>query len=173
VLFPEKIAGFYWALHRPVGGTPFTIPQMWIARSPDLLHWGDHQYLYGGGQDWETGRVGAGTPPLLLAEGWLEIYHGNRRSSQAGKVGAYCGGVMLLARDNPAQVLKIGREPMIQPEMEFEREGFVNDVVFPTGIIEADDRLLVYYGASDRYTGVAEFSRRALMAELTSSNGVN
>jgi len=166
VLFPERSDGKYVALHRPVGKTPFTTPQMWIARSPDLVHWGEHQYLYGGEQDWETGRVGAGAPPLMLPEGWLEIYHGNRRSPLPGQVGAYCGAVMLLAKENPDRVLKVGRQPILQPELEFEREGFVSDVVFPTGVVEADDRLLVYYGASDRYAAVAEFSRGALVAEL-------
>ena len=39
VLFPEKIGGNFAALHRPVCGTPFTRPEMWVARSPDLIHW--------------------------------------------------------------------------------------------------------------------------------------
>ncbi len=58
--------------------------------------------------------------------------------------------------------------PILQPELDFEREGFVNDVVFPTGVIDVDDRLLVYYGASDRYTAVAEFSRADMLAEMRS-----
>ena len=33
VLLPEAIDGEYVALHRPVGGTPFTQPEMWLARS--------------------------------------------------------------------------------------------------------------------------------------------
>ena len=163
VIFPERHADRYVALHRPVGGTRFTPPQMWIASSPDLIHWGEHQFFFGGMQAWETGRVGAGTPPLMLPEGWLEIYHGNQRSPVAGKVGAYCGAAMLLDKDDPTRVLRVGTEPMLQPELEFEREGFVNDVVFPTGIVETDDRLLVYYGASDRYTAVAEFARGDLL----------
>lgn len=39
VLFPEKVSGTFAALHRPVCATPFTRPEMWVARSPDLLHW--------------------------------------------------------------------------------------------------------------------------------------
>src|SRR5262245_40236930 len=45
VLFPERIAGDFVALHRPNGATPFTRPELWIARSPDLLHWGGHAPL--------------------------------------------------------------------------------------------------------------------------------
>src|SRR5690606_16299222 len=107
VLFPGQMAGEYAALHRPVGGTAFSNPQMWVAWSPDVVHWGKHRYLYGGGQDWETGRVGAGAPPIALAQGWLEVYHANRRSAVPSKVGAYCGGVMLLDRDDPNQIISV------------------------------------------------------------------
>ena len=64
VLFPERIAGEYVALHRPNAATPFCRPEMWVARSSDLIHWGRHECLHGGGAEWETGRVGAGTPPV-------------------------------------------------------------------------------------------------------------
>ncbi|MFO0788839.1 MAG: glycoside hydrolase family 130 protein [Pirellulales bacterium] len=170
VLFPQTIGQSYFALHRPVGGTPFTTPQMWLASSPDLIHWGNHQFIYGGEQAWETGRVGAGTPPIELPDGWLEIYHGNERPLEPGKVGAYYGAAMLLDRNNPTCVLKVGEHPILRPELDFETQGFVADVVFPTGLVEADDRLLVYYGASDRYTGVAELSRVALMGDLLAAH---
>ena len=66
VLFPERIDGEYVALHRPNAATPFCRPEMWVARSPDLIHWGRHECLHGGGAAWETGRVGAGTPPVRV-----------------------------------------------------------------------------------------------------------
>ena len=53
MLFPERVGGEYVALHRPVGNMPFSRPEMWLARSPDLFHWGKHQYLFGG-----AGRLG-------------------------------------------------------------------------------------------------------------------
>jgi predicted GH43/DUF377 family glycosyl hydrolase len=166
VLFPERIDGEYAALHRPNGATQFTRPEMWVARSPDLIHWGKHEHLFAGQEAWASGRIGAGTPPLALDEGWLEIYHGNRRPTAPGKVGTYSAAVMLLARDDPARVLRIGREAVMEPELDFEREGFVHNVVFPTGVVEEHDRLLVYYGASDTYTGVVELSRADLMGTL-------
>jgi predicted GH43/DUF377 family glycosyl hydrolase len=166
VIFPERVGDQYVALHRPVGGTPFTHPQMWIAESPDLLHWGRHAYLYGGRRDFETGRVGAGTPPLPMKEGWLEIYHGNCRPTAGCRVGAYFGAVMLLAKDDPGQVLGTGKEPILTPDVEFEQEGFVANVVFPTGVVEAGDRLLVYYGASDKYSAVVELALRDVLGAL-------
>lgn len=45
-LFPRRIDGAYWCLHRPAPRHLGT-PEIWIARSPDLLHWGHHQRLAG------------------------------------------------------------------------------------------------------------------------------
>lgn len=166
VIFPQRIDGVYVALHRPVGGTPFTRPEMWIAKSPDLIHWGDHAFLFGGANAWESGRVGAGAPPIAVAEGWLEIYHGNGRPRTATEVGAYFGGAMLLDPRDPARVLKVGREAILEPRETFEREGFVANVVFPTGVVQEEDRLLIYYGASDKYSAVTEVSLDDVMGIL-------
>jgi predicted GH43/DUF377 family glycosyl hydrolase len=73
---------------------------------------------------------------------------------------------MLLAKDDPARVLRTGRETMLTPTEEFEREGFVANVVFPTAVVENDERLLVYYGASDKYSAVVELDRGEVMATL-------
>jgi predicted GH43/DUF377 family glycosyl hydrolase len=166
VLLPTQIGGQYVAIHRPLGNIPFSRPEMWIATSSDLLHWGDHRFMFGGAGDWEDGRVGAGAPPIAVSEGWLEIYHGNRRPLAAGEVGAYCAGAMLLAADDPGRVLKVSREPLLEPECDFENEGFVSKVVFPTAVVEEDDRLLIYYGASDKYCAMVEVSRDDVIETL-------
>ena len=159
VFFPERIGGDYVALHRPNAATPFCRPEMWIARSPDLIHWGRHECLHGGGAEWETGRVGAGTPPVRIDEGWLEIYHGNRQPTRPGEVGMYSTGVLLLDRENPAKILRRTAASIFEPTADFERNGFVPDVVFPTGIVETGRSYLVYYGAADCGTAVVEFAR--------------
>jgi predicted GH43/DUF377 family glycosyl hydrolase len=166
VLFPERIGGAHAALHRPNPATPFCRPEMWIARSTDLIHWGHHGVLHGGGADWETGRVGAGTPPVRVNEGWLEIYHGSRHSTRPGEVGKYSTGALLLDPDNPARIVRRTPESIFEPEAVFECEGFVPNVVFPTGIVENEKSFLLYYGAADTCTAVVEFSREDLMATL-------
>jgi len=45
--------------------------------------------------------------------------------------------------------------------------GFVPNVVFPTGVVRDGESLLVYYGAADAATAVAEFAERELLAALT------
>ena len=166
VLFPEPIGGEYAALHRPNGATPFTRPEMWVARSPDLHSWGRHQPLSWGAEVWETGRVGAGPPPIHAPEGWLLIYHGNRRPERPGAVGVYSAGAILLDQEDPAHILKRTSQPFFTPTTDFERNGFVPDVIFPTGIVEAGDSLLIYYGAADACTAVVEFSRAELLGSL-------
>lgn len=163
VLFPEQVGGSFVAIHRPVCGTPFTRPEMWVARSPDLLHWGAHAPLALSGGAWQSGRVGAGPPPVRVADGWLAMYHGNRHPTRAGEVGSYYGGALLLDATDPARVLKRTAEPFMVPEAEFERAGFVPNVVFPTGVVQDGETLLVYYGAADAVTAVAEFELRELM----------
>ena len=166
VLFPEKIDGDYVALHRPVPGTPFNRPEMWLARSVDLTDWGRHRWLHGGGSDWETGRVGAGAPPILVGEGWLEIYHGNRKPNRPGAVGMYSAGAMLLDAEDPSRILRRTRKPILTPTTEFERIGFVHDVVFPTGIVPLEDSYLVYLGAADTCCAVVELDQGELLSSL-------
>ncbi|WP_165231173.1 glycoside hydrolase family 130 protein [Aquisphaera insulae] len=166
VLFPERVAGGYVALHRPTPASAFCRPEMWIARSPDLVHWGKHDVLHGGGADWETGRVGAGPPPVRVDEGWLEIYHGSRRSEVPGEVGTYSTGLLLLDADHPSRILRRTPHSVFEPTAEFERRGFVPNVVFPTGIVDTGPTYLVYYGAADTCTGVVEFSKDEVFGEL-------
>jgi predicted GH43/DUF377 family glycosyl hydrolase len=158
VLLGERVGGRYVALHRPVGHMPFTGagPEMWIAYSPDLKHWGDHQPLYRGQTGWESGRVGAGAPPIRTERGWLEIYHGNRRPAACGDIGAYCGAAMLLDLDDPARIRQVAPEPLIEPTETYEQRGFVPNVVFPGAILESEGRVFIYYGAADESTAVAE-----------------
>jgi len=166
VLFPRRFGGEFVALHRPNPATHFSPPEMWVARSPDLVHWGRHEPVHAGRAEWESGRIGAGTPPLEVEGGWLEVYHGNTRPAGAGGVGRYCAGVLLIDADEPARVLRRSAEPIMAPEADFERVGFVPDVVFPTGMVPRGDAVLIYYGAADTNTGVVEFALDDLLAAL-------
>jgi predicted GH43/DUF377 family glycosyl hydrolase len=166
VLFPERIGGDYVVLHRPNGATPFTRPEMWLAQSPDLIHWGRQEPLACGCADWDSGRVGAGAPPLRTAEGWLEIYHGNCRPVRVGEVGAYSGAALLLDIEHPGRVLRRSLDPVLVPTADYERHGFVPDVVFPTGIVARGDTILVYYGAADTGTAVVELGLRELLSTM-------
>ncbi len=166
VLFPDSIAGDYVALHRPNPNSHFSPPQIWLARSPDLIHWGRHKFVLRGVHAWERDRVGSGTPPILLNEGWLSLYHGCTRSNAIGTVGSYSAGALLLDRNQPARVLARSREPILQPLTNFEVEGFVPNVVFPTSMLDRGDELQIFYGAADTCVASARFSKQSVLDSL-------
>lgn len=149
-IFPEKVHGKYYALHRPsISG--FGRPEIWIAESPDLVHWGNHRRLAGlRASGWEGGRIGGSAVPFRVPGGWLEIYHG------ADKNARYCLGALLLDADDPARVLGRSRHPILEPQAEYELRGFFGNVVFSCGALCEDGLVKIYYGASDTYIAYAQ-----------------
>jgi predicted GH43/DUF377 family glycosyl hydrolase len=168
VLFPDRIGGLYYALHRPNGASPFTKPEMWLARSPDLIHWGTNAHFLGGSSAWDIGKIGAGTPPLRTPEGWLEMYHGNSRREEDAGIGAYSAGVLLLDSEDPGRI-RSARGKVFVAETDYERHGFVPDVVFPTGMVLKGESVLVYYGAADTCSAVVEFWLRDILELLSAA----
>ncbi len=166
VLFPRKIGGRYAALHRPNPHMHFGPPGIWVGYSDDLLDWGGHRALHSGTAAWEISRIGAGPPPLETDRGWLEIYHGKAEPREQGQVGTYSAACLLLDRDEPGRVVGRSTEPVLVPKADFECRGFVDNVVFPTGLLRRDDRLLIYYGAADACTGLVELSLEELLSNL-------
>ena len=150
VIFPETIGGEYVAWTRPVG-RHLGAPSIWLARSPDLIHWGAHEVvLCPRPNHWDAARVGAGTVPFRTDRGWLEIYHG------ADLENRYCMGVVLIDIDDPSKVLARCDEPLMWPETDYELAGFFGGVVFSCGADVAEDgTVTVYYGASDECTCAA------------------
>ena len=72
---------------------------------------------------------------------------------------------MLLDSEQPTRIRGLS-EAVFIPEADFERTGFVPDVVFPAGIVEQGETALVYYGAADSVTGVTEFRIRDMLAAV-------
>lgn len=183
VLFPERVGNSYVAFHRPLSANPFGHPEMWMAYSPDLIHWGHHCVLGGcSGEnsitskernpgkrrstDWDSLKIGAGTPPIKTEEGWLEIYHGSEKAHDEDTVGVYCAGAALFDLDEPHKLIAKAKEPILIPDLEYERQGFLSSIVFPTGIVAQGDDLLIYYGAADTYTAVTKLSLRDVLATV-------
>lgn len=163
-IFSEPINGKYYALHRPsspqLGGN-----YIWLAESPDLLHWGNHQCLATTrSTKWDSARIGAGAAPIKTSEGWLEIYHGANADHR------YCLGALLLDLDNPSQVLARSEQPIMEPTASYERTGFFGNVVFTNGHTVAGDTITMYYGASDEVICGAEFSITEILNSLNHIN---
>lgn len=162
-LFPEKINGLYYACHRPVPGD-IGRPNIWIASSEDLIHWGDHRLLLSAdsGSRWENGKVGGGAPPFKTDKGWIHIYHAADRNNR------YCLGAFMTDSMHPDKILCKTRTPLLEPETDYEKYGFFNHVVFTCGIICDDDKIRIYYGAADQRIALAEIE----MGELYKAFGL-
>jgi predicted GH43/DUF377 family glycosyl hydrolase len=159
-IFPERINGRYAALHRPVPRM-FGAPNMWVAYSPDLEHWGDHHFVMGVmRRGWASSRVGASAVPFRTDRGWVEIYHGATRDDR------YCLGVILLDPKRPHRVIARTREPLLSPEAPYEVHGFMPNVVFACGALVEGDRVSVYYGAADTVMAGADFSLSEILDSL-------
>ena len=145
VLFPEKIGGNYYLLHRPTMDCGIGDSDIWIADSPDLVHWGNHRHLCGchTGNVWEEQKIGAGAPPVLTDRGWLVLYHGVDMHDR------YSIGALLLDRDNPSTILWRTEHPVMEPEMPYEKSGFFSQTVFPCTALKAGRDIVIYYGAAD------------------------
>ena len=157
ILFPEKVCGKFVMLHRPKDwvGASYGVsePSIWIKFSDDLLAWEDKPstlLLTGRPNSWEE-KIGGSTPPILTDEGWLMLYHG----VADGGLAQYSVGALLLKADDPTVVLSRTPEPILEPELPYETQGFYNGCVFPTGNVVVDGTLYVYYGAADKHVGVA------------------
>jgi predicted GH43/DUF377 family glycosyl hydrolase len=146
VIFPRKINGQYVMYHR-------IEPDICIAYSEDLRRWYDIKSVLEPRRDmWDCIKIGAAGPPIEIDDGWLLVYHGvdERR--------IYRLGVAMLDKRNPEKVIYRSEEPILEPKEDYERFGFVPNVVFSCGSILLDGQLLVYYGGADTVIGVATFN---------------
>jgi len=151
-IFPEKVDGRYYALHRPASGL-FTKQDIWIADSPDLRCWGHHRCLMATRPGcWDERKIGAGAVPFKTPDGWLEIYHGCDANNR------YCLGAVLLDAREPWRVLARSAEPILEPQADYESRGFFGNVVFTCGLLFEQDRLKIYYGAADTTICYAELT---------------
>ena len=76
----------------------------------------------------------------------------------------YHTGVMLLELDNPSKVIRIAKDPILSPEMQYEKNGLAENVVFGSShIVEEDGSVKLYYGGADTVQCVADTSVELLL----------
>src|SRR5919199_4798110 len=164
VLFPEKLMSrqlsngqdsvfTYLFLHRPSTwiGSKYGVdrPSIWLGEGSSLTKFEKHTLLIKPEQQWEMLKVGAGPPPIKTRHGWLLLYHGVDSDH------VYRAGAALVDVSDPSKILGRTRHPILEPKEPYEKNGDVNNVVFPTGTCVMDGKLFVYYGAADKVCCVA------------------
>jgi len=167
-LLPRRIGGFWALIHRP--RTPLGA-HVWISYSPDLRHWGSHKLMLEArrGAWWDANQIGMSPPLIETPRGWLMIYHGVRKTPSSS---IYRLGLALFDLQQPEICLSRSDSWMFAPEAEYERDGDVEDVVFPCGYTLAPDgdTVNLYYGAADSSIALAHGSIRSLLTWLDANS---
>jgi predicted GH43/DUF377 family glycosyl hydrolase len=104
--------------------------------------------------------VGAGAPPVAVDGGLLFFFHERDADSR------YTLKVALLDDESGAVVSALA-QPILWPELPWERVGDVDEVVFVQGAILRDDgTIYLTYGAADRCVGAATVETEPLLGAL-------
>jgi predicted GH43/DUF377 family glycosyl hydrolase len=170
IFFPRRIGGKLFFLHR-------VRPDIQVASVNNLkelkkeywenyfMHLTEHIVLAPKFKH-EVSYIGGGCPPIETEAGWLMIYHGVHDTAK-GYV--YCACAALLDLENPKKELSRLPYALFKPELDYELNGYVNNLVFPTGTALFGDRLYIYYGAADSRIACASVSLKELVDELKNS----
>jgi predicted GH43/DUF377 family glycosyl hydrolase len=167
IFFPRRIDGHLFFLHRikpdiqivGVKALEELTKEFW---DQYLIHIREN-IVISSKYDHEASYVGGGCPPIETEAGWLIIYHGVHDTPK-GFVYTACAA--LLDLDNPQTELSRLPYALFSPEYQWELNGEVNNVCFPTGTALFEDTLYIYYGAADERIACASVSLKALTAEL-------
>lgn len=172
IFFPDKFKvnsdfsnnSSFLILHRPTSlSNPdyqLSRPSIWLSISDSESTLTNSILLLKPEQDWENLKIGAGPSPIKTKKGWLLIYHG----VSTDKI--YRAGAALLDLDDPRKVIARTKQPILEPVEDYEKIGDVNNVVFPTGTVVIDKKLLLYYGGADRVCCVASASIDELVEHI-------
>ena len=127
--------------------------QMGLSYSTDLVHWTEATaapVLPRRAGKFDARVVEPGPAPMVTNGRIVLIYNG------ADENLVYRTGVAVFDARDPRKLLTRFALPFLEPELDWEKHGQVPNVVFMEGMVKKGNRLLLYYGAADKYVGVAE-----------------
>ncbi len=158
-LIAAKINGFYW-MYWGEGAIR-------LAASTDLIHWTPVDDMHGAPVELMKPRQGhfdstfpeTGPPPVLTSAGIVMIYNGKNAATGGDPVlgpGAYAAGEALFNGQNPAQLLTQTAEPVLKPELPYEKTGqYAAGTTFAEGLVYFHKQWFLYYGCADSLVAVA------------------
>lgn len=175
VIFPQKFNDKYIALFRPndntieqTGGKYSEIRIGFANKPTDKWRLSDKTLIkQGGGPGSFSDKIGPGATPLKTKHGWINIFHGVRRTMDGNP---YVLGVALHDLNNPEKV-RISNIPVLFPtndDCKVKSNDYVHvpNVVFTCGAIRLETgTLLIYYGGNDTVMNVG-ISHEDILAEL-------
>jgi len=153
-LFPEKIDGNYVMIGRQ-GGENIS-----IMYSDDLFIWNDFKVIMKPEDTWAYVQLGNCGSPIKTKEGWLLITHA------VGPLRKYVLGAILLDLEDPSKIIKKLNKPLLSPN-EYEREGYVPNVVYSCGSMAHEGNLILPYAMSDSASTLATINIEELINEMS------
>ncbi len=121
-------------------------------------------------QQWGSLKLGAGTPPVRIDEGWMSLYHAVDviDDSVSKPKLRYSAGMMIHDYEQPHKILYRSPQPILCPQAQNELRGIVDNVVFPTAL---DPRPDLGARTFDFYYGMADWSIGAARLTLSEAGG--
>ena len=172
-LFPEKINGQYVAVLTPNTDQP---PSMIaVARFDELEdiwspgYWekwyqcvGRHQINL---ERIDSDQIEVGAVPIKTNDGWLLIYaHIQNYPTENKRIFGIEAALVDLA--DPRTIIARTKGPLLTPAADYEGDGMVPNVIFPSSALIEDDKLRLYYGAADTHCAAADISLAELIKDM-------
>jgi predicted GH43/DUF377 family glycosyl hydrolase len=180
LLFEGKINGLYYALTRPMGECYFaTAPSspyhpganINMASSPDLLHWKPSNFplLRARRTSLSNVKTGGGTPPILIPNGWLILYHGVENKTAVGTYRTFWA--ILDAKDPQKILYREDGVPLLEAEPSLTEiikdKIYLTDVVFTTGIVSDGENFILASGEVDLACRITTISKNYFSNSLS------
>jgi predicted GH43/DUF377 family glycosyl hydrolase len=149
VIVPEKINGKYIMYF--LGEKKTWETSIGIAFSEDLIRWKelvDKPVIVPRKGYFDSKGIEPGATPIIMKNGILLIYNGWDEKH------VHKTGWVLFSKEDPTKVIERCKKPIIEPELDFEKKGFAENVTFAEGIIFFKGIWYLYYGAADKYIGL-------------------
>ena len=112
----------------------------------------------------ESHHIEVGAPPVYTEKGWVLVYSYIKDYFTDRK--KFTIEAALLDLENPQKVVSRCVTPLLKTKEDYEKKGYVPNIVFPTGTLLKDDTLLVYYGGADTRVCIAKIELKSLLKEL-------
>lgn len=116
-------------------------------------------------ESWDSLKIGIAGPPLALNdEGteWLLLYHGVSKYDSQYRIGA----AIIEVLPGDANITHRLPYAILEPEEEYEHQGYRPGTVFACGSVEIEGTIYIYYGAADQYCAGASVSKKKLVEEI-------
>lgn len=172
VLFPEKINGKFAIFNNLDKGDPTRVFITYVnnldtSETPTIKDAPDPQVLPDHIVAWHKRTRSAAAPPIKTKDGWLLLYHAMDKEDG----GRYKLGAMLLDLKDPSIVICRASRPILEPDEWYEND-WKPGIIYASGAVVKNNKLIVYYGGGDKYIGVASIGLSELLNSMKKNSPI-